>query len=56
VADVAERFGATPFDIEGVHWSHHGPLCTFDVMLREWGLKTPALPGFSYQHQAHIPC
>ena len=43
VADVAERFGATPFDIEGVHWSHDGPLCTFDVMLREWGLQTPAL-------------
>lgn len=43
VADVAERFAATPFDIEGVHWSHRGPLCTFDVMLREWGLETPAL-------------
>jgi rhodanese-related sulfurtransferase len=43
VADVADRFCATPFDIEGVHWSHRGPLCTFDVMLREWGLETPAL-------------
>lgn len=43
VAAVAERYGATPFDIEGVHWSHRGPLCTFDVMLEEWGLQTPAL-------------
>lgn len=43
VAAVADRFGATPFDIEGVHWSHRGPLCTFDVMLEEWGLQTPAL-------------
>ena len=43
VAAVAERFGATPFDIEGCFWSHRGPLCTFDVMLAEWGLRTPAL-------------
>lgn len=43
VADVADRFGATPFDIEGVEWSHRGPLCTFDVMLAEFGLDTPAL-------------
>ena len=43
VAAVADRFGATPFDIEGVAWSHRGPLCTFDVMLDEWGLRTPAL-------------
>jgi rhodanese-related sulfurtransferase len=43
VAAVADRFGATPFDIEGVSWSHRGPLCTFDVMLEEWGLATEAL-------------
>jgi len=43
VGAVAERFGATPFDIEGVPWSHLGPLCTFDVMLEAWGLQTPAL-------------
>ncbi len=43
VAEVAQRFGATPFDIEGCAWSHRGPLCTFDVMLAAWGLRTPAL-------------
>ena len=43
VADVADRFGATPFDIEGVFWSHRGALCTFDVMLAEFGLHTEAL-------------
>ncbi len=43
VADVADRFGATPFDIEGVFWSHRGALCTFDVMLAEFGLQTEAL-------------
>ncbi len=43
VAAVAERFGATPFDVDDVRWSHEGPLCTFDIMLRDWGLQTPAL-------------
>jgi rhodanese-related sulfurtransferase len=43
VPAVAERFGATPFDVEDVFWSHRGPLCTFDVMLEEFGLRTAAL-------------
>ena len=40
VAGVAERFGATPFDVEGVFWSHRGELCTFDVMVEEFGLAS----------------
>jgi rhodanese-related sulfurtransferase len=40
---VAERFGATPFDIEGVFWTHRGDGCTFDTMLEEFGLRTPTL-------------
>jgi len=47
VAAVADRFGATPFDIEGVFWSHRGPACTFDVMLDEFGLRTSALDRLS---------
>ncbi|WP_243370590.1 chromate resistance protein ChrB domain-containing protein [Microvirga solisilvae] len=45
VQDVAERFGATPFDIEGdgVFWSHREELCTFDVMIQEFGLTTEPL-------------
>ena len=43
VEAVAERFAATPFDIEGVPFSHRGDLCTFDVMLAEFDLTTPAL-------------
>jgi rhodanese-related sulfurtransferase len=43
VAGVAERFGATPFDVEGVFWSHRGENCTFDTMLAEFGLNTEAL-------------
>jgi len=40
---VAERFEAVPFDVENVFWSHRGELCTFDVMVREFGLSTPPL-------------
>jgi len=38
VAATAERLGAAPFDVEGVEWSHRGDLCTFDVMVEEFGL------------------
>ena len=43
VLTVAESFGAAPFDVEHVFWSHRGELCTFDVILEEFGLSTPAL-------------
>jgi hypothetical protein len=29
-----------PFDIEEVFWSHRGELCTFDVMVEEFGLTS----------------
>ena len=43
VTAVADRFGATPFDVEGVFWSHRGPNCTFDTLIEEFALKTDAL-------------
>jgi rhodanese-related sulfurtransferase len=43
VAAVADRFGATAFDIEGTFWSHRGDRCTFDTMVEEWGLAQPPL-------------
>jgi rhodanese-related sulfurtransferase len=43
VRSVAECFGATPFDIEDIFWSHRGPACTFDAMLEEFGLASEAL-------------
>jgi rhodanese-related sulfurtransferase len=43
IAAVAEKFGAAPFDIEGVYWSHRGETSTFDVMIEEFGLASPAL-------------
>ena len=43
VAAVAERFHATPFDVEGVFWSHRGEFCTFDIMVEEFGLASEPL-------------
>lgn len=43
VAAVAERFGGTPFDIDDTYWSHRGELCTFNVMIAEFGLASDAL-------------
>lgn len=43
VIAVGERFGAAPFDIEGVFWSHRGAFCTFDTMVEEFGLSTEPL-------------
>lgn len=43
VASVAERFGATPFDVEGIFWSHRDDACTFDIMLAEFGLESEVL-------------
>lgn len=43
VEAVAERFAATPFDVEGVFWSHRGELCSFDAMVEEFGLGSEPL-------------
>ena len=43
VEAVADRFGATPFDIENTTWSHRGELCTFDVMVEAFGLSSEPL-------------
>lgn len=43
VAAVGDRFGATPFDIEDVFWSHRGDRCSFDTMVEEFGLATEPL-------------
>jgi rhodanese-related sulfurtransferase len=40
VPAVARESGAVPFDIEGVELSHDGPRCTFDTMLKLFGLES----------------
>ncbi len=43
VLPVAEKLDATPFDVEGVLWSHRGDRCTFDTMIEEFGLGSEPL-------------
>jgi rhodanese-related sulfurtransferase len=43
VQSVADMFNATPFDIEGVSFSHRGELCSFDALIADFGLSHPAL-------------
>jgi len=44
VLAVAERFDATPFDVDGAEWHHVGDNCTFDAMIAAWGLDAdPAM-------------
>src|SRR6266850_887066 len=44
VMAVAEREGATPYDIKGVELGHHGPECSFDAIVKKHGLTNdPAL-------------
>ena len=43
VMDVADKFSATPFDVEDVFWTHRGEHCTFDTMIDECELRSDAL-------------
>ena len=43
VDQVAERFGAIPFDTEGVELGHHGEKCTFDAVMNAVDLRSDAL-------------
>jgi hypothetical protein len=39
----AEKFKATPFDVENVTWSHEGAKCTFDIMIKKFALDSKPL-------------
>ena len=43
VLEVAEKEGAIPFDTPGAKLHHREDLCTFDVIIHEYGLTDRAL-------------
>ncbi len=43
VMTVAEREGATPFDVPGAELGHDGEACSFDAIVKKYGLIDPAL-------------
>lgn len=56
VADVDDLpDGATPFDIAGHPFSHHDGDCTFEVLLRHYGLTDPPLVALGrIVHEADV--
>jgi hypothetical protein len=43
VLAVAKQTGATPYDIDGVEFTHEDERCSFDTILRIYDIKDPAL-------------
>ncbi|MGO4909332.1 chromate resistance protein ChrB domain-containing protein [Pseudorhodobacter sp. W20_MBD10_FR17] len=43
VTAIAGRFNALPFDVENTFWSHREDTCSFDTMVTEFGLASPAM-------------
>jgi hypothetical protein len=44
VIDEARRLGAIPYDVANVELGHHGKNCSFDAIVRKYGLATdPAI-------------
>ena len=45
VMQIAKEKNATPFDVENVDLGHHGEECSFDAIVKKYGLdkKEPAL-------------
>lgn len=39
----AKTLGATPYDVDGVEFAHEGERCSFDTMIRIYGIKDAAL-------------
>src|SRR6266536_4332561 len=44
VMEVAKREGATPYDVKGVEFGHHGKECSFDALVKKHQLdRDPAI-------------
>jgi rhodanese-related sulfurtransferase len=43
VQETAARTGATPYDVSGAEFGHHGERCSFDAFIRIYGLVDAAL-------------
>jgi hypothetical protein len=43
VMEEARRLDAIPYDVPGVELTHDGELCSFDAVMKKYGLRDPAL-------------
>jgi hypothetical protein len=56
VMEVAQRVGATPYDVKGVEFGHHGKECSFDALVKKHGLTSdPAIVLLARSSMAPIP-
>lgn len=44
VLSLAEREGATPFDVPGVELGHHEGRCSFEAFVSKYRIDDPAIP------------
>ena len=47
VLEVARESGSIAFDVEGAPFAHDGPLCSFDLLIRGFGLSDPHLDALA---------
>jgi hypothetical protein len=43
VLEVAKKQSATPYDVDGVEFTHEGEFCSFDKFIAKYQLQDPAL-------------
>lgn len=56
IPEVAEREGATPFDVPGVELGHHAGKCSFEAIIRKYDLTDSALLRLAdIVHGADVP-
>src|SRR2546427_10579494 len=56
VLEVAEREGAHSYDAPGAEYTHRDGLCSFEVLVEEYGLDDPALQLLArIVHGADVP-
>lgn len=60
VLTVAEQTGATPYDIDGVEFTHEGDRCSFDAIMRVYDIKDAPWIAGHYRargrHSTARPC
>jgi rhodanese-related sulfurtransferase len=47
VLAVASQVGATPYDVKGVDFGHHGDRCSFDAIVQAYDIHDPALDNLA---------
>jgi hypothetical protein len=56
VLEVAEREGALSFDAPGARFTHRDGLCSFEVLVEEYGIDDPAIARLArIVHGADVP-